>query len=199
MSIDWEEVRREAYYDELVEEILHDHKEEIIEEFQEGRLASYYIANPEIAAPAKRFQRQAEDLVTRNSSAALVLAFAAVEYFIKNVFLKPVVSGLIHDENVGELVSSIVVKSGKFQSLLFDILATYGADIRQIPLADAPGRTLEDEFNRLRPIRDKVVHRCEEASEHDAMIAIKLVNTLHHEVFPTLLNRLGIAGNFDLL
>ena len=49
MSMDWEEARREAYYDELVEEILHDHKEEIIEEFQEGRLASYYIANPEIS------------------------------------------------------------------------------------------------------------------------------------------------------
>ena len=124
------------------------------------------------------------------------MAFAAVEYFIKNVFLKPVVSGLIHDENVGELVASIVVKSGKFQSLLFDILATYGADIRKIPLEDAPQRTLEKEINRLGDIRNKVVHRCEEASEQDANITIKIVHTLHHEVFQTLLNRLGIAGHF---
>ena len=128
MSMDWEEARREAYYDELVEEILHDHKEEIIEEFQEGRLASYYIANPEIAAPAKRFQRQAEALVDSNSSAALVLAFAAAEYFIKTVFLKPVVSGLVHDEKVAELVASIVVMSRDFQDRLFEILATYEAD-----------------------------------------------------------------------
>ncbi len=196
MSMDWDEAQREAAFDELVEEILHDHKEEIIAEFQEDRLASYYRANLQIAAPAKRFQRQAEDLVTRNSSAALVLAFAAVEYFIKNVFLKPVVSGLIHDENVGELVASIVVKSGKFQSLLFDILATYGADIRKIPLEDAHRRTLEKEINRLGDIRNKVVHRCEEASEQDANITIKIVHTLHHEVFQTLLNRLGIAGHF---
>jgi hypothetical protein len=104
---------------------------------------------------------------------------------------------LIHDENVAELVASIVVKSGKFQSLLFDILATYGADIRTIPLEDAHRRTLEKEINRLGDIRNKVVHRCDEASEHDANITIKLVNTLHHEVFPTLLNGLGIADRFD--
>ena len=195
MSMDWEEARREAAYDEMVDEILRDHKVDIIERFQEDRLASFFRSNPQIAAPAEQFQRQAEQLVGTSNSAALVLAFAAAEFFIKNVFLKPVVSGLIHNENVDDLVASIVVRSGGFQRLLFEILATYGADIRQIPLADAPGRTLEDEFNRLRPIRDKVVHRCEEASEHDARITIKLVTTLHHEVFPTLLNGLGIAGH----
>lgn len=198
MSVDWAEAQRETAYDELVDEILHDHKEEIIEEFQEARLASYYSENPQIAAPAKQFQRQAEELVGTSNTAALVLAFAAAEYFIKNVFLKPVVSGLIHNENVDELVASIVVKSGQFQRLLFEILATYGADIRKIPLADAPERTLEQEFNRLRVIRNNVLHRCEEASEHDAMITIKLVNTLHHEVFLTLLDGLGIADRFDL-
>ena len=194
MSMDEYEAWREAAFDEMVEEILHDHKEEIIEEFREDRLASYYIARPQIAAPAEQFQRQSEQLVATNASAAQVLAFAAVEYFIKIVFLKPVVSGLIHDENVGELVASIVVKSGKFQGLLFDILATYGADIRKIPIEDAPQRTLEKEITRLGDIRNKVVHRCEEASEQDANITIKLVHTLHHEVFQTLLNRLGIAG-----
>ncbi len=61
MSMDWDEAQREAAFDELVEEILHDHKEEIIAEFQEDRLASYYRANLQIAAPAKRFQRQSLD------------------------------------------------------------------------------------------------------------------------------------------
>ncbi len=195
MSMDEEEARREAAYDEMVDEILHDHKEEIIEEFREDRLASFYRSNPQIAAPAEQFQRQAEQLVATNASAAQVLAFAAVEYFIKIVFLKPVVSGLIHDKNVAELVASIVVRSGGFQRLLFEILATYGADIRKIPLADAPERTLEEECNRLRGIRNNIVHRCEEASEQDANIAIKLVNTLRQDAFPTLLKQLGIADH----
>lgn len=193
MSMDEYEARREAAYDEMVDEILRDHKVDIIERFQEDRLASFFISNPQIAAPAERFQRQAAQLVGTSNSAALVLAFAAVEYFIKNVFLKPVVCGLIHDEDVDELVASIVVQSREFQRLLFEILAAFGADIRKIPLADAPERTLEEECNRLRGIRNNIVHRCEEASEHDAMIAIKLVNTLHQDVFPTLLDRLGIA------
>ncbi len=60
MSMDWDEAQREAAFDELVEEILHDHKEEIIAEFQEDRLASFYRSNPQLAVPAEQFQRQAE-------------------------------------------------------------------------------------------------------------------------------------------
>ena len=192
-----EDVDREMGYDAMVDEILEDHKDDIIAEFQGDRLASYYNSHPMIANPAEIFLRQSEPLLGVNNSAALVLAYAAAEYLVKSVFLKPVVCGLIHDENVDELIASIVIKSGNFKNLLFDILAAYDADVRNLILMGSSGRTLVEEFNRLGDVRNKVVHRCEEASEIDAGLAIKLVNTLVFEVRPKLLKRLGIEANID--
>ncbi len=99
MSYSYLDAEMEAGYDRLVEEILEDNKDQIIDEFVAERMASYYAKHPDFDAPAKNAIQDARDLLNSHPTASLVFSGSATEMALRDVLLKPVVYGMVHEES----------------------------------------------------------------------------------------------------
>src|SRR5439155_23101215 len=106
--------------------------------------------------------REAESLVSVNTGAALVLFVTATEVALKAVLLKPVVSGLVHNDTVAELISDLAIQHNgldRFKTLLAKILGTYG----QIDFAEfrilGHDKTLWEELAKIQTSRNGLLHR----------------------------------------
>ncbi|WND02727.1 hypothetical protein QGN29_14340 [Temperatibacter marinus] len=182
----------QAAYDEMVEEIIEGARDEIIADFQDERLSSYYRANKKLAAPALEYLEKAKAILKVDSTASFVFAFAATEYFIKKVLLEPVVAGFIHDESVDEIIAPIVMQNKNFLNLLFKILEKYGVNLSEEEFGDT-GRTLKQEWERQKKIRNSAVHSCNPVSKDDAYLAIELSEYFTTAVFSHLASVLNIS------
>ena len=94
----------EAQYEEWMDELYREHKEQAIEEFTGERLKSFYLAHPLIARPSFEALTEARKLVEGHLSAAQVIAAVAVEVGLKDALLKPVVHGLVHSTRITTLL-----------------------------------------------------------------------------------------------
>lgn len=101
-----EEVARDQWYSELVDQI----SGEAIEQFTFERMRAYYASNRTIAVRVLDVFREADSLLPHSSSAAAVLFVTAIELGLKVTLLKPVIYGLVHNESVADLVSDLAVK-----------------------------------------------------------------------------------------
>src|SRR5271163_4147835 len=102
------EAAAELHYDEVGKEWARDHAEELAKEFFEDnykdavnqftseRLQSYYLKHPELASAAINALQYAQLLRPSFHRAALVFAATSMELTVKNVLLKPIISGLVH-------------------------------------------------------------------------------------------------------
>ncbi len=104
MSITPEEAWQEEAYDRMVEEILESHKEDIIDEFVSERLASYYRNHPDLTVPTESAIKEARHLLEVSPTASLVFSRSAIEITLRDVLLKPVAFGMVHDEKAGSLI-----------------------------------------------------------------------------------------------
>ncbi len=85
---------------ELAKEFFEDNYEEAVRVFTTERLQSYYVQHPELAVPALNTLGYAQSLMPTYPQAALVFAVSATEIIVKDVFLRPIVSGLVHSEDL---------------------------------------------------------------------------------------------------
>ncbi len=119
MSITPEEAWQEEAHDRMVEEILESHREDIIDEFVSERMASYYRNHPDLTAPAEAAIDEARDLLEVSPTASLVFSRSAIEITLRDVLLKPVAFGMVHDENAGSLMADLAIGNRHFTRLLF--------------------------------------------------------------------------------
>jgi hypothetical protein len=105
---DDEDYRREAFYDEVAPSIYPEHREKAIFEFTTECFRRFYLANPDILSGPLGLPSEARSPRPEHASAALVLAVAAIETGLKLALLRPVVSGLVHDEAFAEVLASLV-------------------------------------------------------------------------------------------
>jgi len=117
---------QEEAYDKMVAEILASHKEEIIDEFVSERMGSYYRSHPDLTVPAEAAIEEARNLIDVSPTASLVFSASAIEITLRDVLLKPVAFGMVHDENTGLLNADLVVENNRFKTLLLTILEDYG-------------------------------------------------------------------------
>ncbi len=191
MSITPEEAWQEEAYDRMVEEILESHREDIIDEFVSERMASYYRNHPDLTAPVEAAIDEAGDLLEVSPTASLVFSRSAIEITLRDVLLKPVAFGMVHDENAGSLMAELVIGNHHFTRLLFSILEDYGLDLKRITRQDV-SKSLWEEMEDIKEIRNRVLHRGDKASKEQAKLSLEIAEILLRGLYPHL--RKQIAG-----
>jgi len=197
VGMTWEEAQEEEAYDHMVEEILSSHKNEIIDEFLEShrediignfiseRMTAYYRHHPNRTVPADTAIGEAQKLMDISPAASLVFSRWAVEITLRDVLLKPVAFGMVHDENNDWLIAELVIGSRNFTRLLFNVLEDYGLDLKQIRRPES-NKKLWQEMEEIKETRNKILHSggtaSRDAAELSLEIAIMLLRTLYPEL-----------------
>lgn len=202
-----QEAAAEAYYERLGKDYVRNNAEELAKEFYEEnysdaireftseRLQSYYLAQPELAVPALDALRHAQFLMPVLHDAALVFAVTATELTVKNVLLKPIISGLVHTEELATFIADLTTKhSGmdRFQNLLTEILAQFGGFELKTYKRPGSSKTLWNEMDEVQKARNAVIHRGETVEAEVSDLSIRVAHTLLKETFPQILSRLGL-------
>lgn len=181
-----EEIARDEWYAELVDRI----SGEAVEQFTFERMRSYYASHRKIAIPVVSIYREAETLIAQSPSAAAVLFVTAIELGLKITLLKPVIYGLVHNEQVADLVSDLAVKHNgldRFKPLLARLLAQYAEIDFHAFTIEGHKKTLWEEFTELQEARNGLVHRGKPVSaEHAALARDVAVMVIGSFLTPTL-------------
>lgn len=189
MSYSYEDAMQDAYYDGIVEEALEENKDQIIDEFVAERLGSYYTEHPDLVAPASSALQEAFDLLDVSSTASLVFSRSATEIAIRDVLLRPVVYGMVHDESTANIISELVLKSRQFKGLLFSILKTHGVDLNEITRPKSSD-SLWKEMERIKELRNGILHYGKKATREEAVISTELAGVIIEGVYPHLRKRI---------
>ncbi|MDN0084484.1 hypothetical protein QU487_17240 [Crenobacter sp. SG2305] len=186
-----DEIARDNWYSDLVDEI----SIQAIDEFTLDRLRSYYVTNKSLASNVVSIYKEAETLLDKSPSAALVLFTTAIEVGLKVTLLKPVVYGLVHNESVADLVSDLAIKQNgfdRFKPILAKIIKEYGnIDFNNFKIKDHI-KTIWEEIYTLQIVRNGVVHRGELASAEKAILAKDVATMIMGVFLPSVLKNLGL-------
>lgn len=191
MSYTPEDAWQDEAYERLVDEIIAENKHDIINDFTLERLRSYYLTNPHLEGPAADALEEAKALLPDSPTASLVFSFVSIEITLRDVLLRPVAVGLVHDEKVGALVADLVVSNRHFKKLLFHILDESGLVGLDVVRRTKDSPTVWAEKEALRQKRDDVIHRGEKATREEAEIALKIADFLLNRVYPGLRRYFG--------
>jgi hypothetical protein len=191
MSMSWEE----AKYEEAMEDLYAEHREQAIEEFKDERLQSYYKDHPNVAEAPLRSLTLARQLISQSPTAAFIFAAIAVEVGLKEALLKPVVHGLVNSESIAELIAEMVVGSTKFKQfrdLLFHVLSEYGGiDLAQYRRPGAL-KPLWEEIQEVQKQRNRIMHRADNVEDEESQKGLSVASAVLEELFPSLIDKLGL-------
>jgi len=210
MSDTYEDAQADDYLNELYNrfgpEWADEHRAELndqaIQAFKSERLQSYYLAHPDIARAPLTMMVKMEALLSVDRPAALVFAVSAIEITIKHVLVKPILSGLVHDEAVADLLMDLVprdVRSKPFRQITFGTLKkVVGVDLVDYRRKGAT-KTLWEEYTQLLEERNRFIHSGALPSSETLaifdLVAIEFLKTL----FPKTLETLGLHVTGTLL
>ena len=93
----------------------------------------------------------------------------AVELFLKSVLLKPVLFGMINNENIAELIVDYSVGQAGFNRYkkLLNSLCLYIANIKLSDIQGTSGKPILDEAEEIQKVRNRVLHQGHNASVDD--------------------------------
>jgi hypothetical protein len=191
VSMTPEDAWQEEAYDHMVAEILESHKDDIISEFVSERMASYYRSHPDVTAQAQSAIEEAHGLIDVSPTASLVFSRSAVEITLRDVLLKPVAYGMVHDETAGLLIAELVIGNRHFTKLLFSVLENYGLDLKRA-VRGGSSKSLWAEMEEIKETRNRIVHYGEKASHDIAKLSLEIATILLHKLYPHL--RSAITG-----
>ncbi len=201
------EAQGEAHHDEIGRRWARDNAEELakdayeenyeraIEAFTSERLQSYYLKQSELAVPALNSLSHAKELLNPFHKAALLFAVTATELTVKNVLLKPIISGLVHTEDLAAFIADLTTTHtgmDRFHKLLTGILAEYGGAELKTLKRNGSSKTLWEEMSVVQGARNAVAHRGENSDPATAILSISVAETLLDEIFPRILKNLGL-------
>ncbi len=185
MSMTPDEAWHEEAYDRMVDEILESHRDEIIDEFVFGRMVSYYQNNPNLTAAAESALVEACSLLKSSPTASLVFSRSATEIALRDVLLKPVAYGMVHDEIAGSLLVDLAIRNQQFTKLLFSVLEYYGVDLKSFTREGA-SNNIWAEIEEVAKTRNRILHRGEKASDEQANRSIDVATILLEKIYPDL-------------
>ena len=187
MSTDWDDWARDEYEMEIANRA--------IEEFQSVRLQSFYKNHTDLAVRAIHLGEEARSVLEESPSAALVLATASIEVGFKAIIVRPIISGLVHEESLASLVTEVFIKSAKQDGVLkivYQILKKYASiDLQETTLPQHTKRYWA-EVSEAQELRNGVLHRAEACSKQDAERVLELAEYLWNVVFVDVIKSLGL-------
>jgi hypothetical protein len=127
--------------------------------------------------------------------AALVFGATSIELVIKNVLLRPLISGLVHIEDLALLVveqSTNQTGMDRFQKLLAGIVSEFSSFELSTLKRPSSSQTLWQEIKTVQEARNGVVHRGETVEDGMATRSIEIAETLLNVIFPAVLSKLDL-------
>ena len=188
MSMTPEDAWREEAYEQMVKEVLETHREDVIDEFVSERMASYYRSNPDLTAAAESALVEARSLFGSSPTASLVFSRSATEITLRDVLLKPIAYGMVHDEHVGSLMVELAIRNRQFTKLLFGVLEEYGIDLKSPPRKGA-SKSLWEEIREIAQTRNEILHHGNTASKEQAERSLEIAGILLNKLYPYLRNQ----------
>ena len=176
---------REEAYDQMVNEILESHRDEIIDEFVFERMVSYYQNNPNLTAAAASALVEARSLLKSSPTASLVFSRSATEIALRDVLLKPLAYGMVHDEKAGSLMVELAIRNQQFIKLLFSVLEYYDVDPKSLTREGA-SNNIWAEIQEISDTRNQILHHGEKASDEQASRSIDLASIVLDKLYPYL-------------
>ena len=197
MSYGPEDAAWDEAYENMSRELYPEHKEQAIAEFTRERLRSYYVARPDVLAPALRTFKESKALLAEgHNPAALVFAASATELFLKVALLRPVVYGLVHSEALAELVvTAALSQTGfkRYEQLLAKLFAELaGIELKTLTRKLGSKPLLED-ASEIQDVRNGVIHRGQEVSQEQAELSVEIATQVFNQVVAEVLKDLGFT------
>lgn len=184
----------EAQYEEFIDQLYKEHKEQAIEEFIDERLQSYYSDHQLLAKPAFDALSEAKNLVHANATAAFLFSAIAVEVGLRETLVKPIVFGLVHTLSVASLITDMVLsqsKTDKYRDLLLQILRQHGdVDLYAYRRPDSR-RPIWQEIAEVKNKRNAIMHAAQTATPDEADLALGVASTIIENLFPTVVAKMG--------
>jgi hypothetical protein len=202
-----QEAAAEAEYDRLRQtlgpEWARDHADELFKEHYDGavnhftseRMQSYYLRYPNLAGPARDSLTYAKSLRPVFPRAALVFAVTSTELLVKTVFLKPIIFGLIHTEDLAIFITELTtLHTGvdRFRTLLTKILSEFGSVDLATYKRGSSNQTLWQEICVVQEARNGIIHRGIPANDDCPDLAVAIAETLLNDIFPHILKSLNL-------
>jgi hypothetical protein len=192
-AANWDSDEDESFFAEIDEV-----RQNAIAEFAFDRLRSYYLNNTSLYIPVKRRLFEAKDLRDFNASASLVFSLSASEVCLKNLILRPMVYGFVHQAYIAKAIADLAVSHmgwDRFKELLEAILReNLGIDLAQAKIG-RKNKLLWSEFNRLANIRNGIIHKTTTTSYQESGVSIEIAEEFCCGIFPTLLHNFSLAVN----
>ncbi len=185
MGMTPEDAWQEEAYDNMVTEVLENHKDEIIGEFISEKLVAYYNSNPDLTESAKAAIEQAEKLLPISPEACVIFSRIAIEITLRDVMLKPVAFGMLHDDEAAPLIAELVTGNIHFTKLLFKVLEGYGIDLKTIPRSGST-KSIWVEMEEIKKCRDQLIHRGGTTTADMAACSLEVCRALLFKVYPFL-------------
>ncbi|MBI4379853.1 MAG: hypothetical protein HY574_01485 [candidate division NC10 bacterium] len=148
-----------------------------------------------IEARVKRCLAEAQVLSgSGHHGAALTRAASGVEVTIRFFLARPLVQGAFLSEDWAELLSQKVLsgRTAEDRELLPAILWNWRIDITKVKLPDG-SQAWEQIVRRVWPRRNDYVHKADDASADEALLAIECLTALLSQVVDPLATRLGFT------
>lgn len=197
MSIDDDEAQREQW----LEDLYRTHKQEILSELTGERVRAYFQTNPLVARPASIALDDAQRLRDAGFvTPSFLFAVISIEVAVKNLLLKPVMNGVVHDPVMSTLIADLALGRngvGELRDLLFYAVGNVaGVDMKTY--RRCLGATeLWSEIRSLQTLRNRVVHRADAVSADDAETAIAVSTFVLQNLFTALAKAVRLHVHVD--
>lgn len=175
MSMTPSDAAWEEFYDKMSEELYPEHKDQAIDEFTTDRLQSFYLKNPKVMRPAVEAIREGKELQAgEHYSAALIFFVSAIEILFKTTLLKPVIYGLIHNEELAEVVvKNFLNQSGfaRYENLMSKIFQGLSNVNLSVVKRESSDKTLMIECKDFQNVRNGIIHQGLKIGSEDAELS----------------------------
>lgn len=198
MTTELDDVLRDEMYEQISRELYPEHKSQAIEEFTRERLRSYYVQSPEVMLPAVKMLQEANKLLNIGGCAAsTVFSAASYELLLKATLLRPVISGLIHNEGLANVIAERVLGNQtdlqKYKELLSRLfLSLTNVDLGTIKRKGAT-KDLLSEATAVQQLRNRILHRGDTCTQHDAERALDVGLDIYEFIVAPVLNALDLG------
>lgn len=195
MSYDENDAALDEFYDRISDELFPEHKEIAISQFIEERVQSYFILNPNIIEAPMECSNHANELLSISSRCSLVMYATSIELYLKSVLLKPVLFGMVHDENIAELIVNATINQSGFQryNKLLSALCLHAAEIELSSIKGMNNDSIIKEAEKIQSTRNRVIHRGENVTLTELGNAKATAYLMLTDVVEPVLNNLDLA------
>ncbi len=183
------------FYDRISEELFPEHKEIAIEQFITERMQSYFLQNPNIIKTPMECSNHGNELMELSPQCSLVMYTTAIELYLKSVLLKPVLFGMVHNENIAALiVESSTGQSGfsRYNKLL-SALCLHAANVDLSSIKGMQNKPILKEAEEIQLVRNNVVHKGYKATSAEMGKAKNIAYLMLMEVVEPVLNNLELV------